>query len=198
MFQFIESIYIKNGLAPLISYHQARYQACLHAHFPNAKHIELKTLLANAPIDNQVYKLRIVYSNKIDGFEFIPYHQKKITSLVVIEDKSINYQWKYANRNAFDNLKANYSKDTELIITQNGLITDSSYSNLVLEKEGKRYTPVTPLLNGVQRQFLLDHRCIIPKAIHKNRITDYDSIYLINAMQNINNCIKLNTDSIIL
>jgi len=193
---FLESIYVKNRLAPLISYHQTRYQACLNAHFPKANCVNLMDFLAHAPADNQVYKLRIIYSNKIEKFEFIPYYQKEITSLVAIEDKSISYQWKYANRRVFVDLKSNFSKHTELIITQNGLITDSSYSNLVFEKSGKFFTPEKPLLKGVQRQFLLDQQLIIPSTIHKNEITDYDFVYLINAMQTITNCIKLKTNSI--
>ena len=196
MSQFLESIYVKNGIAPLISYHQARYEACIKTHFTDARITCLSKLLKQAPKDNTIYKLRIVYSKKIEKVEFIPYIQRKITALKIIEDNSIEYHWKYADRKIFNNYKKNLNPETEIIIVQNGRITDSSYSNLVLEKDGKFYTPIKPLLNGVQRQYLLDYNRIIPSIIPVNTIIKYENIRLINAMQSINDCVKLKTQGI--
>jgi 4-amino-4-deoxychorismate lyase len=196
MSRFLESIYVKNGIAPLIAYHQARYESCLMAHYPKMSTPPLSEIVKQAPKDNRIYKLRILYSEKIEQIEFIPYKQRKINALQVIEDNRIDYHWKYANRQVFDKYKAKFNTETDILITQNGLLTDSSYSNLVLEKNGTFYTPKTPLLNGVQRQYLLDNKRIDTRDIHVSTIHEYESIRLINAMQNINNCIKLKTQVI--
>ncbi|MDA3911256.1 MAG: aminotransferase class IV [Bacteroidales bacterium] len=196
MSRFLESIYVKNGIAPLISYHQARYEACVNSHYPKVRAKPLSDLLKQAPKDNIIYKLRILYSEKIEQVEFIPYKQRNITALQIIEDNSIDYHWKYADRHVFYRLKAKLQPETEIIIAQNGFLTDSSYSNLIFEKDGKLYTPSTPLLNGVQRQYLLDNNIITTRNIHVSTIGDYESIRLINAMQDIANCKKLKTDLI--
>ncbi len=193
---FLESIYVKNGVAPLISYHQARYEACLKSHYPKAKSELLSKFLKQAPKDNAIYKLRILYSEKNKTVEFIQYKQKNITSLIAIEDNSLDYQWKYADRRLFDKLKSKLKSEIDILIVQNGLVTDSSYSNLIFEKKGNLYTPSTPLLKGVQRQYLLDQGIITSRKIPIDTIGEYESIRLINAMQNLNESVKLNIKAI--
>ena len=50
----------------------------------------------------------------------------------------------------------------DIIIVKNGLVTDSFYANLAFLKNGIWFTPETPLLLGVQRQFLLSQKTIQP------------------------------------
>jgi len=61
-------------------------------------------------------------------------------------------------------------------------VTDAYYYNLVFEKDGRYFTPMTPLLAGVQRARLLKSGKITPIEIAAAHICDYDSIHLINAL----------------
>ena len=62
------------------------------------------------------------------------------------------------------------------------MITDSWASNLLFF-DGKRwYTPDTPLLKGVQREYLLAAGQIFEKSIPLSEIAQYSKLRLINAM----------------
>jgi len=69
-----------------------------------------------------------------------------------------------------------------VIITKDGFITDSSVANLVFKRKDKWLTPFTYLLNGTQRQFLLDQKIIEEEKITINDLHRYEKVKLINAM----------------
>lgn len=196
MSRFLESIHVKQGVAELISYHQARYNACMQYHFPNAPKANLSELLKHAPATEQTYKLRIEYSHKIEKIEFIPYQTRCIESLKLIEVEDLKYDWKYADRSHIDSLQTKIANQ-EIIIVQNCLVTDSSYSNLVFERKGKLYTPRKPLLYGVRREKLIQTGKIHLTDISASEISSYEFVYLINGLLSLENAPKLSTKQII-
>ncbi len=195
MSRFLESIHVKQGVAELIFYHQARYEACMNHYFPNAPKAILKDLLKHVPATEQTYKLRIEYSHKIEKVEYIPYQTRQIHSLKLIEAKHLRYDWKYADRSDIDALHTKVSNQ-EIMIVQHGLITDSSYSNLVFERRGKLYTPLKPLLYGVRREHLLKTGKIRPIDIPVSEIQLYEFVYLINGLLALENAPKLSIEQI--
>lgn len=195
MSRFLESIHVKQGVAELISYHQARYEACMHHHYPNAPKTNLKNLLKHAPTTEQTYKLRIEYSYKIEKIEYIPYQTRQIESYKLIDAEHLKYDWKYADRSDINALHTKVANQ-EIIIVQNGLITDSSYSNIVFERKGKLFTPLKPLLHGVRREYLLKTGKIHPIDISVSEISLYESVYLINGLLALENAPKLSTKQI--
>lgn len=195
MSRFLESIHIKQGVAELISYHQARYDNCMQYHFPNAPKANLSKLLKHAPTTEQTYKLRIEYSHKIEKIEFIPYQTRPIKSLKLIEADSITYDWKYADRSQIDALQTK-TANQEIIIIQNGLVTDSSYANLVFERRGELFTPLKPLLYGVRREHLLKEGKIHLKDISIHEIKSFEYVYLINGLLSLENAPKVSTKQI--
>ena len=85
---------------------------------------------------------------------------------------------------AFSYLKDAVNED-EIIIVQNGQITDTSYSNLVFFDGEKWITPTTYLLNGTMRQSLLQTKQIIEKPIQVEDLNRFESFKLINAMMDL-------------
>ncbi|NHW58601.1 aminotransferase class IV, partial [Escherichia coli] len=83
-------------------------------------------------------------------------------------------------------LKEN-SNASEVIITQNGHITDTTFSNLIFLKNGEWFTPKSYLLNGVQRQNLLQKRRVKEAEITLDNLSKYSYFKIINAM----NCFEI-------
>lgn len=200
MHQFIETIKIKNGKFQNLSFHLQRMKNTIMDFF----NIDFITNIDNLQIPeiyiNDVVKCRIIYSSKIDSIEFLNYEIKKINKLKIIEDNNIEYDYKFLNRQRLDYLYNLRNDCDEIIISKNGLITDTSYSNIVLEKKGKYYTPNTPLLKGTKRDFYLKKKIIVPITISIDNLFEYENIRLINSMIDLEESpiIKISKENIII
>ena len=170
----------------------------MQAFYPGASKTDLKNFLDKAPGDSKLYKLRIEYADKIIRVEFIPYQIRNIRQLVLKEAPGLEYPWKYANRSGIENLCRELSTGQDILITKNGYLTDSSFANIVLEKDGKFMTPSQPLLYGTQREHLLNTGIITSRQIHKSSLSEFSHIILINAMMDIKTGIKIPCKHIIL
>lgn len=175
---FSEAIKLKDGVLYNLSYHEMRMRRTTE-HFFGINF----PLLIEIPEDKMtgLFKCRIVYSNQIHSVEFIPYSFRAIRRLALVKDDSIDYVYKYTDRVALNTLLAKSGCD-DIIIIKDGHITDASSSNLVFEDKTGLYTPDSYLLRGTKREYLLDKGVIKERAIKVENIKEYDSIYLINAM----------------
>jgi len=143
---------------------------------------KLDTLLMQAAIPTTgLFKTRVVYDNKVVNVEFVPYQVKSITSLKLVEADLI-YPHKYENREALNDVFQKRGPCDEVIILQNGFITDTTYANLVFKKDNKWFTPTTCLLEGTMRAHLLAEGRISETEIHVDNLYQYKSCKLINAL----------------
>jgi 4-amino-4-deoxychorismate lyase len=133
------------------------------------------------PDTNGPYRCRVLYGHEIEKIEYLPYRPKAIHTLKLITS-SIEYHYKYADRSALDRLLAAHPSADEIILIQNGLVTDCTIANLAFFKEGCWYTPKTPLLEGTMRAKFLENGILKPKDIRKEDIETYTHVALINAM----------------
>ena len=104
MSRFIETIKLKDGVFYNLTYHQNRLnRTCLEHNLPN---YDIAQLLhtQSFPLEGLI-KARFLYDEKGVEIQFHPYQIKKIKSLKLLEDKSIDYTYKLTNRSA---LKALY------------------------------------------------------------------------------------------
>ena len=127
-------------------------------------------------------KCRVTYSESIENIEFERYPGKKISSLKIIYDDSIDYRYKFRNREALENLCAMRGNADEILIVRNGQITDTSFSNIVFLKDGIWYTPEFPLLKGTRREDYLRTDRICEKIIYPGELFEYEEARLINSM----------------
>lgn len=191
MCQFIETIRIENGLVCNLSYHQERMD-CTAMHFWHRSQLcQLAEALADAPVakDNLI-KARLVYDERgIIEKTYAPYTMREIHSMKMVENDDICYSFKSTNRQALAVLSARRGMADEVIIVKNGLITDSSYSNLAFFDGSRWLTPATPLLNGTMRQMLIDSNQLFTAYITPADIHRFSHVSLINAMLPLGRCV---------
>ena len=105
-----------------------------------------------------------------------------ISKLKTVYDDAITYDFKSTDRDAINRLYEMKGDADEIIIVKNGMVTDTSYSNIVFSKDGVLYTPSTFLLNGTRRHSLLENNTIKEIDIKVEDINNFDSLMIINAM----------------
>ncbi|MFA3782170.1 aminotransferase class IV [Melioribacteraceae bacterium 4301-Me] len=196
MCRLIESIKVYRRKLWNIKYHNYRMNNSRRQLFGAEDEIDLsKEIVVPQIISNELYKCRVVYSNKILSVEFIPYLKKKITSLEIVTNNLICYDHKYENREEINKLL--YSKRCdEILIVKNNLITDASFANVVLS-DGKVYlTPASPLLKGTKRAKLLEEGLIKEEEIPLSDLRKFKYAYLINAMLDLEESNKVLIENI--
>lgn len=159
--EFIETIRLENGIFHHLDLHQQRMERTIYEVFGRSTPIpDLKSALDNmTPIpDVGLYKCRLIYSREIKKVELEVYVPRKVNSLKIVEGGSaIDYHLKNADRSILVELASAKEDSDEVIILRDGLITDTSYTNLLFRSnKGKLYTPSKPLLRGVMLQSLLN------------------------------------------
>jgi 4-amino-4-deoxychorismate lyase len=141
-------------------------------------------------LSSALYKCRVIYTNTIHDIEFHAYRIKPVNALKVVYDDSIEYEYKFEDRR--DLLKHIDKEGTaEILIVKNGLITDTSYANIVLSDEIKFITPSRPLLKGTKREKLLGEGGIIEHEIKLSDLNTFKYAYLINAMIDLEDKIRI-------
>ena len=128
------------------------------------------------------FKCRLIYALDIEEIEFIPYSIPAINSLKVVYADQIEYNHKYLDRRQLDQLFGQREDCDDVLIIKNGLVTDSSYANVLLHDGDKWLTPDKPLLEGTQRMSLLKKRAIHPRRIKVEDLKAFAKVRLINAM----------------
>lgn len=182
-----ETIKIKNGIIFHTELHQARMERSMATLFKSESKINLREVLSNhkTPTDNWV-KCKLIYDTQVREISFQPYIPRKIKSLKIVENNEINYSLKYNDRETINKLFNLRESNDDIIIVKNGFITDSSYSNLIFWDGHNWFTPSTPLLKGVQRQYLLSQCKIIERDIKVSDLKKFKKVGLINAMMDFN------------
>ena len=190
MYPFIETIRIEKGKIHHLSYHQQRVNRTFAHFWPERVPLNLQQELSNVPDGPGVFKARLVYdeNGKIEQ-SYTPYTPRTIHSLKLIQDDVIDYTYKSTNRSELSRLTDLRGEADEIIIVKNGLLTDTSYSNIALFDGNQWFTPSTPLLQGTMRQWLMDHGVIIPAEISVTSLQHFEKIALINAMMPLGVCV---------
>ena len=177
-----ESIKVINGVACNKDYHEARISRAQQSLFgkPSGPVLEQVKIPKNLKPDT-VYKLRVTYDKQIREYHFSEYHPTSISSLQCVVDNHISYTHKFEDRSRIQNLFNQKGQADDIIIIKNGLVTDSSYTNLAFMKAGKWYTPNTPLLPGTKRAYYLNKGILEEARITVENLKKFEGVCLINA-----------------
>ncbi len=184
MFPLFETIRLEDGKLYHSELHQQRYEKSYYAYYKKISQIDI---ISKISIDEKyqkgLFKVKISYNETALHIEFKPYKIQEIKTLKIIKNNDINYSLKYSNRNAINNLYSMRANYDDILIIKNDLVTDTSYCNIVFF-DGKRWiTPLSPLLQGVARQHLLNIGTIEAANIHEEDIKTFTHFKLINAMR---------------
>ena len=182
MSQFIESIKVEDRKIFLLDHHQKRVDATF-AHFGKESSINLAEIFKNLEHDEDgLYKLRISYDlNKNFRTQLIPYAISEINNFQLVVNNVYDYSFKFEDRKELEKM-LQQARSGEIIIVKNNHITDTSFSNILFKKGKDWFTPSTYLLNGVQRQHLLQKNKIKEAEITMQNVSEYSHFQLINAM----------------
>ncbi|PID90129.1 MAG: hypothetical protein CSA97_04460 [Bacteroidetes bacterium] len=178
---FIETFRIENGDCPLLTRHIERIRRTLAAH---ALEDSVSPFLASQvfPAFASCIKGRMVYSEEVHSLEYTVYAPREIRSLRLMEAPHITYPHKSTDRSPLSALLQRRDGADDILITRNGYITDTSFSNVVLTRGDELHTPSTYLLAGTRRAQLLAEGKILERQIHITDLADYSHILLVNAM----------------
>lgn len=194
---FIEVLKVKNGVFIDIQNQLERIYRTTLCVFSKPLTVNLTNNMIPVDLRNELVKCRIVYAKEIISIDFEVYKMRNVQSLALVENNTIEYSYKYQNRDEINELLSQHDNCDDILIVKNTLVTDTSYSNVVFKDfDGKLYTPESTLLAGTKRQNLLDADIIYKKAISINDIKSYMGVYLINAMMDIEDNVFVNVDSI--
>ncbi len=190
MSQFIDAIKILDGKAKRLAYHQQRAIAALKAFYPDVRCFNIEDFIQNYNLPrNGLFKLRIEYTDKITTHSLIPYEKKDIKSLKTVYINTPSHTFKLANRDVFNQALSHKENCDDVLLIRDGLITDTSYANIALYTNGTWFTPLNPIIFGVNRQSLIDKNLIVPKDISIDTIYNYEKIAIFNAMIEFEDCV---------
>ena len=194
---FVEVLKVKDGVFVDVQPHIERIFRTTFHFFSEPLVLELTNDMIPFDLRTGLVKCRIVYAKEIISIDFEPYKMRTVRSLALIENDTIDYSYKYHNRDTINELLARRDDCDDILIVKNSLITDTSYSNVVFKDLNNRlYTPSSTLLAGTKRQKLLEDGIIHEREIHVSDIESYVGVYLINAMIDIEDEVFVGIDSI--
>ena len=192
-----ETICVQNRRFINLAYHEARLNKTRTELFGCedlwnlSKLITVPDFVTDAP-----HKCRVTYGEGIDNIKWEPYNFRTITKIQRVYDDTIDYSYKYNERTALNNLYEKRGDAEEILIIKNGMVTDTLYCNVAFLRDGKWFTPDSPLLPGTQRAFLLDSGIIQEAVIFERDIQKYSHMKLFNAMVSWENGPLLETQQI--
>lgn len=183
MYPLFETIKVLDGVPQNLNYHQQRFERSYFQWYQELPELEIHKVLKVPTVFNKgVVKCRMRYNKSNFVFSFQDYIPKKIETLKLIHNNTIDYALKYTDRSQLGLLSAQKENCDEIIIVKRGLITDSSYSNLVFFNGHRWITPAKPLLAGTKREQLLQEGKIQEAPITVEGLVLFLKFKLINAM----------------
>lgn len=194
--KFIETIRVEDGVLLHADEHLARMRTTVEEAYGCKFNSETLRFDVPASFRNGVVKCRILYSSVVEQIDFSLYTPRIVKSLRLVDGGNIDYHLKYADRSRLEALRALRGNCDDVLITVDGQLTDTSYSNVLLSDGKRLYTPDTYLLNGTMRRRLLREGRVKERKIRKEDLSSYKSIILINAMLGIEAGITLPADCI--
>ena len=182
MYPLFESIREEGGQVHLLQFHQARVEPSCRQLFQKKCPWKLITILPLLPTTG-LCKLRFLYIDHAFSFKLVPYKARKTESLKYVKINTYNYDLKFTDRCGIDQAFALRGGCDDVLMTKNGLLTDTSYCNILLFDETDWITPSQPLIKGAQRDYLLDQKMIKGGCAHKGYLALYIGLQLINALK---------------
>ncbi|SDK06341.1 aminodeoxychorismate synthase component I [Sediminibacillus albus] len=194
-FHLLESIKLENGYYPILSYHLDRikesgnyFQFRINIEAIKQKLGELAMLYANG-----TYKVRLVVKKNGEiSIEAEKVYRKSEPVRCTLASSPIDKNdpflfHKTTHRQIYETQHKTSPAQTLSVLmwNQNEELTEFTLGNLVVEKEGKLFTPPVSsgLLPGTFRQYLLDQNRIETRTLYKHELHEYDAVWFINSVR---------------
>lgn len=182
-----ETIKIANATPLNLSWHQKRVDFTFGSLFKGTTALRLQDLIV---IPDQystgIFRCKFIYNEKDWSTEFSQYTPRQVKTLKLIDGNGIAYPHKFNDRSAIDLLYDQRGECDDVLIVNDGYITDTSIANILFSDGKNWFTPSTPLLPGTTRARLMDTCRIFEKEITIYNYKDFSHFMLINALNDFN------------
>lgn len=194
---FLETIKLENGQFFHLNYHQKRVNRTFLDFFQGKKIFDLEKIveILEKP-KNGLYRCRVVYHSDVQKIEFVEQKVREIKSLKIVNGDTIDYSYKYIDRELIQELVKQKEACDDILIIKNGLVTDTSIGNILFFNGKDWVTPDSPLLPGTTRDRLINENLIRVKKIGFSDILKYNSFQVVNALIPFNSEIFYSTENI--
>lgn len=193
---FIETLKVADGKFTNAPAHLKRLNETMQEVYGIHTAFRLTDDLIPADKKQGVVKCRIEYGKCIHRIEFEMYQPRPVHSLKIVDGKEVDYHLKYADRSPLTRLLDLKEEYDDILITRNGKITDTSYSNVVLSNGSDYVTPSSFLLNGTKRRLLVEQEKIKVTDVDINDLPRFTRLHFINSMLDIEDNIFVETKNI--
>lgn len=168
-----------------LALHQDRVNRCFLEHQISA-FLNIKEIIKSHHIPEQgIYKLRISYNvfNSIETKILIhAYIEKPIDTLQIVHMDKMEYKHKSEDRKQLDKAYAQRKLCDDVIIVQDGKLTDTWYCNIAFWDSEKWITPESPLLKGTMRKKLIHNKTIRAENVSISDLHKFKKARLFNAL----------------
>lgn len=183
MYPLFESVCVRQGAVQHGPYHEARFIASYRQLFGASPGYGLWNGISLEGAEAALcYKLRIAYGRDGTQWQLLEYRSALPRTLRLVCDDTLEYGLKYSDRSGLARLAGQKDGADDVLIVRHGLVTDSTYCNIVFRRGGQAFTPRTPLLQGTCRARLIRENGLVPADIRPGRLSEYEGFQLVNAM----------------
>lgn len=109
------------------------------------------------------------------------YKTRKFRNFKILKS-DVNYERKFLDRSALDEIFAQRDANDDILIEKNGILTDTTIANIAILQNDIRITPRNPLLKGTIRQRLLNNSFLIERNFGIKELLNTQSFAILNAM----------------
>ncbi|QIM62597.1 branched-chain amino acid aminotransferase [Pasteurellaceae bacterium Orientalotternb1] len=196
-FPLFETLAVIDGQFQRLNYHQQRVNFAFNYFFKSETILDLTQIAIPAAFQSGFFRCRIDYSAKEFDVKFYAYTSRKTARFQCVYTEDLDYQFKYSDRKRLD-----FAKDLqidEVIIINNGFVSDCTIGNLLFLKHEKWYSPQHYLLKGTQLSYLLDQQKVELVPIHVDDLFGYEKIMVINALNpfELERAVSINSSSVL-
>jgi len=179
-----ETIRICDGVLQHAGWHERRMNRSRLGIWPGADKLNIGEGFVVPPGFRQgEARCQIRYDREIREITFSRHEKRTILSLKLVPDDTIDYHLKFSDRRQLETLLSLRGACDDIIIVKNGLLTDTSFSNIILFDGVRWITPATPLLPGTCRERLLSEGKITEGDILPGDLENFMGVKLINALR---------------
>jgi 4-amino-4-deoxychorismate lyase len=178
-----ETIRIENGIIMHPGEHEKRMFDSRVALFGLNDHLRLSEVIS-IPVEfgTGIVRCRVDYGKDIEDVKFTKYKLKPLKRFRIIINDKIKYPFKFSDRSELEFLFPENTDVDEIIIVKNGMITDTSISNLIFLDGNCWITPARPLLKGTCRERMIREGKVKEQYISLRDIGSFSGFKVINAM----------------
>lgn len=179
-----ETIRIENKIPMHLSWHERRMEQAMQECWPGSTSVKLAGILHVPPeYSSGSVRCHVLYKAEVTDIIFQAYEKRMVRSLKLVVCDTIDYHLKFRNRNLLESLFSQRETCDDILIVKNGLISDTSMSNIIFYDGRNWLTPATPLLKGTCRDRLLEEGWLSEADIRPEDLPKFSGCKLINAMR---------------